>query len=518
MKLLFALWVVGLMSPAWAGPKERKAAVGRVVDSDLARILTRWDRCSGCDEEIYAGWAVQARTLADELVGLDAVDALAASWSLEIRSERRSDCWKSGAGPVPPHELFDLMLSDGGKGLWLRSHVALHRNRIAIEIVPSRDAVQTALDNYGAIETAENADGTVQVSFPRPDGEFGRTAVDPELMHEVSRYVRFVEEELLPAAHSGPNVAPKCYRMKARRVLGEDIDPHALHAQALAQLQANRAATVQQAGQTLGIDGWEAVRSSLMAHTYASADEALAIAGEAVADSRPLVGSLADGLSDCHVGPGKDWAGLYFTATDDSPAVWTVDIFAPETTPVVLSRLIGSHECWPGHHVEYSVVAEPALPRFRRDLDVRAFTEGWATYAENVPVEHGYLRGPEEQLAPLLMDAWRTTRVLVDTGVHAEGWTVEEAEEAFREWTILPQHQIDRETASVLSRPGWLLGHKLGGDEIRALRAEAERELGEAFDADDFHALLLSEGDLPLPALRRLVREWIAGNIETPTL
>jgi len=486
------------------------SVAGRIEDPELSTLVTRWQVCgTRCYHQLYPNWAAQARELAPKLVGTDAVDAHAAAWQLDRLAWRRSGCLES-TSPLRPYWAFTPAYLNGKGGL-LAGHEAKLRGRVEEGMVLRRDEIEAVIAEYRDIEVTIRKDGVRMATYPTESGEPATVQVGTALLRSVENYLSYLEDELLPSIHTISTTSTRCYAERIAILLGEDRDPHELHVQALSQLRDNRERTVAQ-----GEAPWAEVRRHLMAQTFDSEAEVLDFARQAVIDGRSSTQDVLEDmeLGACDVERGVDWAGLYHPATPGVVGWWQVDVLDPQNTPRVLVRSIGAHECWPGHHVQMSFETAPDLPRFRTEIDTRIFIEGWATYAENLPNERGYLRDADEELGPLVMDAWRTTRVLVDTGIHAEGWTLEQARDAYREWTILPEHQIDRELETIAKQPAWLLAHKLGGEAFRALRAEAEAALGDDFDAREFHRLLLREGEVPLPALRVLVREWLAGRIK----
>ncbi len=504
--------------PAHAVDAADEAAIlGRVSDPELATLLMNWNVCgSRCFVKLYPTWAAEAQELAAKLQGSDAVDAVTAAWELERLAGRRA-CQGAVVSPMVPHEVL-LFEFAPGRASRLGRHQEVLRNLTSEGMVLQRAKVEEIIAEFRAVAVVELDDGSRVATFNDSLGNRAGVEVDGALLEEAARFVVFMEKELLPVSRAVSTVTPSCYLRRIHEQYGEELDPHSLHLHALEQLRENRARTLERAGLTLGRHKWDEVRVALMAPTFESEDELMAFAREAVFDSAEHMPHVAGDLSlpECGTGPGETWAGMYRTDDKGPGGWWEVDVLAPAKTPRVLVRSIGAHECWPGHHMQKTVENASDLPRFRSDIKSRAFTEGWATYAESIPSEHGYLRSPLEEMGPLVMDAWRTTRVLVDTGVNFEGWTLEQAGAAYREWTIMPEHQIERELETIVQQPAFLLAHKVGADELRTLRVEAEAKLGEAFDARDLHLLLLREGELPVPAMRKLVREWLAGRIQTP--
>ncbi|MSR40955.1 MAG: DUF885 domain-containing protein [Phycisphaerales bacterium] len=173
------------------------------------------------------------------------------------------------------------------------------------------------------------------------------------------------------------------------------------------------------------------------------------------------------------------------------------------------------HEAVPGHHFQISLANELEGTReFRKDLDSTAFVEGWALYCERLGIEMGFFTDPYDDFGRLLYEMWRATRLVVDTGLHAFGWTREQAIAYMTYHTALSALNIENEVERYIGWPGQATGYKIGELCIRALRAEAETTLGSAFDIRRFHDAVLLNGPLPLDVLEATVRAWIASEVE----
>ena len=168
------------------------------------------------------------------------------------------------------------------------------------------------------------------------------------------------------------------------------------------------------------------------------------------------------------------------------------------------------HEAVPGHHLQIARAQElTELPKFRRYAQYNAYVEGWALYCESLGDELGLYKDPYSKFGQLSAEMWRAVRLVVDTGLHAKGWTRAQAVQFFREHTGQTELNVQVEVDRYLVWPGQALGYKLGQLEIRGLRTEAEQALGEKFNERDFHDEVLGAGPLPLPILAQRVRGWI---------
>jgi uncharacterized protein (DUF885 family) len=185
--------------------------------------------------------------------------------------------------------------------------------------------------------------------------------------------------------------------------------------------------------------------------------------------------------------------------------------FALDQRPKYEMIPLALHEAVPGHHLQIALAQElPQRHSIRRDMGFTAFVEGWALYAERLGIEMKMFDDPYNDFGRLLYEMWRSCRLVVDTGMHALGWSRDRAVEFMRSNTALSELNIEREIDRYISWPGQACGYKLGELEIRALRAAAEKELGAAFDLRAFHDAVLGDGALPLDVLHERMTKWIA--------
>lgn len=168
------------------------------------------------------------------------------------------------------------------------------------------------------------------------------------------------------------------------------------------------------------------------------------------------------------------------------------------------------HEAIPGHHFDRSLATElDGIPMFRRYTQVYAHTEGWGLYAERLADEMGLYSSDVDRLGMVTADAWRAGRLVVDTGMHAMGWSRDKAIDWLLEWTPIGRLTVEQEIDRYIGMPGQALSYKMGQLEIMRLRAEAERRLGNAFEIKGFHDTLLTSGAMTLPLLAEIVESWI---------
>jgi uncharacterized protein (DUF885 family) len=214
----------------------------------------------------------------------------------------------------------------------------------------------------------------------------------------------------------------------------------------------------------------------------------------------------------------KYTGGRYVGAPLDGARAGTywVNTYALETRPLYQLESLTLHEAVPGHHLQGALTKElEGLPPFRRYSYVNAFGEGWGLYSERLGIEAGFYQDPYSDFGRLSYEMWRACRLVVDTGIHAMGWTRQQAIDYMSERTALSRHEITTEVDRYISWPGQALAYKMGELKIRELRARAEKALGTRFDVRAFHDAVLAHGSVPLDVLERQIDEFIAARLAT---
>lgn len=210
----------------------------------------------------------------------------------------------------------------------------------------------------------------------------------------------------------------------------------------------------------------------------------------------------------------KYTAGRYIGTSKEStdPGYYWVNTYNLSSRPLYAIPSLTAHEAVPGHHLQGALNNElpETIPKFRRNLYLSAYGEGWGLYTEYLAEEIGIYTTPYEHFGKLTYEMWRACRLVVDTGIHAFGWTREQAVEFMANNTALSLHEINTEVDRYISWPGQALAYKIGELKIRALRKKAEEELGSAFDIREFHETILEKGTVTLPLLEERINSYIA--------
>lgn len=193
------------------------------------------------------------------------------------------------------------------------------------------------------------------------------------------------------------------------------------------------------------------------------------------------------------------------------PGRINVNEYAPEKRLLLNVEAIAYHEGVPGHHLQFSIAQELSdLPPFRKfNLDLNAYTEGWAFYSERLGKEVGFYQDPYSEYGRLQNEIWRAVRWVVDTGVHSQHWTRQQMVDYFHEHTAMDDENINTEVDRYIAWPGQALSYKMGQMKILELRAQAQKELGPKFDLRAFHDAVLDSGPLPLDVLQQKIEEWM---------
>jgi uncharacterized protein (DUF885 family) len=351
-------------------------------------------------------------------------------------------------------------------------------------------------------------------------------AVRDGLRPSFARYRAFLADALAGArdeAHVGICHLPggtATYESLARAHTTTDRTPQEIHEIGLAEITRIDAEITELGGRVLGTADLAgtlaALRGDPSVH-FSSADEIVAVAEASLARALAAIPAWFGRLpvAECVVvrmQPHEEQhstIAYYREPQHDGglPGRYFINTYAPETRPRYEAEALAFHEAVPGHHLQVAIGQElEQLPAFRRHAETTAFVEGWGLYSERFADEMGLYSGDLDRIGMLSYDAWRASRLVVDTGMHALAWSRGQAIEFMTSHTALGLNNIANEVDRYIGWPGQALAYKIGQLEIRRLRAEAEAALGAAFDIRRFHDAVLGHGALPLSVLRDSVR------------
>ncbi|MGI9469898.1 MAG: DUF885 domain-containing protein [Rubripirellula sp.] len=375
-----------------------------------------------------------------------------------------------------------------------------------------------------AEEARDNFD---EAQWSEIEGEI-RDAIETSVIPGYRRFAEFLEQEYLPACRGpiGAIAMPngrEFYGDRVRRFTTIDISPEELHETGVRE-NARIRTEMEAIRESVGFDGdlpqfLQHLRTD--PQFYAETPEALMEAAALIlkkADGRlpELFGHLPRipyGLREipAYVAPQTTAAYYWPPSTDGSRGgFYYLNTYNLSSRPLYQLEALSLHEAVPGHHLQLALQAElEDLHPISRESNFTAFIEGWALYSERLGKEIGFYKDPYQDFGRLSMEAWRASRLVVDTGIHWMGWSRQQAIEYMTENTALSPHNIVAEVDRYIGWPGQALAYKTGELAISRIRRDAEERLGDDFDIRSFHDRVLEAGSIPLPLLEQRVDSWI---------
>ncbi|MGH2380369.1 MAG: DUF885 domain-containing protein [Candidatus Limnocylindria bacterium] len=350
--------------------------------------------------------------------------------------------------------------------------------------------------------------------------------IGDEIRPAFERYRALIVDELAPAAR--PDDRPgllhipggeEAYALVTRAHTSLDVVPEDVHAIGLEEIRRIDSEFTELGARLLKTDGLAPTLTALREDPdlhFTTREEVAVVAQASLGRANGAIGDWFGRLpkAPCEVvvmaaHEEKHSTIAYYRepAADGSrPGRYYINTYAPETRPRYEAETLAFHESVPGHHLQLAIMQELThLPAFRRFNGSTAYIEGWGLYTERLSEEMGLLSGDTDRFGVLSFDAWRASRLVVDTGIHALGWTRQQAIGFMANHTALGENNIANEVDRYIAYPAQALAYKLGQLELLRLRAEARERQGSRFDIKRFHDAVLGEGALPLPALRQVV-------------
>jgi uncharacterized protein (DUF885 family) len=359
----------------------------------------------------------------------------------------------------------------------------------------------------------------------RLEADYRRVLAD-EMFPALRRLATFVRDDYLPKARTtdGFGALPggeKMYRYAVRSSTTTDLTPEEIHELGLREVkrvQALYVAAAAKAGFSGSVSQARAwVQGKRDTYPFTSGEQVIehlnAINARIVPQLPKLFGRLPKARLEIQLTDPAIAASApaqYYSPTDDGrPGIFAMPVTdARRVSTVGLAALL-AHEGMPGHHLEIGLKLENKVPEFRRRIGFNAYGEGWGLYAESLGHELGLYGDPLELMGRYSFELFRAGRLVVDTGLHAKGWTREQAIRYFVEECGQSQGGATNEVLRYMVWPGQALGYKIGELTILELRAKAEKRLGQRFDLRAFHDAILEEGPLPLSMLKQRMEAWI---------
>jgi uncharacterized protein (DUF885 family) len=356
------------------------------------------------------------------------------------------------------------------------------------------------------------------------------SAVTDAVIPAFWRYRDALEQHVRPIARSndepGLSHIPggvAAYRALIRFHTSLDLEPEAVHRTGLDEIARIDAAFVELGGRLLKTKDLASTLAALRDDPklrFSTADEVFETAVRSLDRGKAAIPDWFGRLprADCEVVPVPEHAQAHQTiayyqvpALDGSrPGRYYINLYQPETRPRYEAECLAFHESIPGHHLQLAIAQElEGVPAFQRNLGSTAFTEGWGLYTERLSEEMGLYSGHLDRFGILSYDAWRAGRLVVDTGIHALGWTRQQAIDYLHDHSALADNNIANEVDRYIGMPAQALAYKTGQLEILRLREDAKRRLGARFDIRGFHDTVLGSGAVSLPTLAELVDGWV---------
>ncbi|MFI1911852.1 DUF885 domain-containing protein [Nocardia sp. NPDC020380] len=434
-----------------------------------------------------------------------------------------------------PENAEKLVLRFRQFGTLLAQAAERFRAGLAAGRTPARIAIERSLnqlDGYLASDLATDP----FVTFAGPadwDGESAWRAELAEVAREVIRpaftaYRNVLRDELLPAARPddkpglgwlGEDGADIYRRLLRTHTTLPDLGADEIHQLGLDELGKLRAEYAEVGGRLFGLTDLTEIFARLRedsALRYGDGEEIMVDARRYLAAAQAEMGNWFGRLprQSCDILPVPEFlaadapAAYYFPPAADGsrPGAYYVNQHEPKGRNRYETAAVAYHEAIPGHHLQLTIANElDQLPSFQRmSFANTAFVEGWALYTERLADEMGLYPDDLARIGMLAADSWRSCRLVVDTGLHAKGWSRQQAIDFMVANAPVGLDEIRTEVDRYIAMPGQAVAYKVGQQEIRRQRAQAQQRLGAAFDIKAFHDVVLGSGSVSLPVLREL--------------
>jgi uncharacterized protein (DUF885 family) len=477
--------------------------------------------------------ALEGRKFPEELMPLNQMSGLPMDLAV----------YGSGTGPQPfvTAKDYDRFLARVRQfPRWADGAIAMMRAGMARGVTLPRPAMAKVVPQLRGIVTEKLTDNIFWApvaAMPKEISAKDRerikaayaTALTGEVMPAYARLADFIERDYLPAARTtvGWSDLPDgqaWYRWRIRSATTMDMPAEEIHRLGLAEVARIRGEMLtvkEQVGFKGDLDAFFKFLEEDPQFYFTNEDELL----NAYRGVKKRIDALLPKLfadfpkADYEIRPVEAFraesaaGGSYQAPSADGkrPGIFYINTHNLKAQPRFGLETLSLHEASPGHHFQISIQQELTdLPRIRRFNGYVSYSEGWALYAESLGKELGVFTDPYQWYGRLSDEMLRAMRLVVDTGLHAKGWTREQAIQYMLDNSSLAESDVVAEVERYIVWPGQALGYKLGQLHISALRARAQTQLGAAFDVREFHSQILRDGAVPMNVLTAKIDRWIA--------
>ena len=404
--------------------------------------------------------------------------------------------------------------------------------------VPPKYLLEKALDQVKQLASEKPEDSPLalplkkfpaSISAPEQERIKGEMldAISKEVLPAYLRFARFLEVSYVPAGRDKPGIdsladGAKYYQFLIKRTTTTDLTAARIHQIGLDEVAKDEAAMLAIA-QKLGFKDLASFRANLKNNPKLHPASAQALLDAYQGYLKPMQAKLPELFgrlpkAPFEVVPVPDYlektsAPAYYEAgTPDGsrPGRLFIDTYDARDRNLYGVEDIAYHEGIPGHHLQISIAQEmTGVPEFRKYQHYTAFSEGWGLYAEQLGKDVGFYQDPYSDYGRLEGDIWRAIRLVVDTGVHSQGWTRQQMVDYFHQHSNVDEVSIQSEVDRYIAWPSQALAYKVGQLKILELRARAQKALGDKFDIRAFHDQVIDSGALPLDVLEQRIDNWI---------
>jgi uncharacterized protein (DUF885 family) len=405
--------------------------------------------------------------------------------------------------------------------------------------VPPKYLLEKALDQVKELANQKPEDSPLALplkNFPASIPAAAQERIKTEMLAAIAkedlpaylRFARFLEVSYVPAGRTKPGIdalpdGKKYYQFLIKQTTTTDLAADQIHQIGLDEVKKDEAAMLAIA-QKLGFPDLKSFRASLKANPKLHPASAEALLDAYRGYLKPMQAKLPELFgtlpkASFEVVPVPPYAektsapAYYQGGTPDGsrPGRLFIDTYNATERNLYAVEAIAYHEGIPGHHLQISIAHELTdLPEFRKYGHYTAYIEGWGLYAERLGKDVGFYQDPYSDYGRLEADIWRAIRLVVDTGVHSEGWTREQMVAYFHEHSNVDETSVQAEVDRYIAWPSQALAYKIGQLKILELRDRAQKALGPKFDMRAFHDQVIDAGALPLDVLEQRIDAWIA--------